>query len=301
MRLQRSEVRNLSLENGGIPPGFAACRLHYHEGSAFGPGGDPRGSIAFPHSHPHFEIFWFRSGTGLIERGGELIEVGPRTLLVLGPGDVHHWKSEQNLEGALLAVSEAFTTETNFFLPFRELAAFLGPGGSRCIRLSPNEDAMVRTIFEILCGEGPPSSFDRGQVAKALLLILFSKINGFYVGRETSQEAQAGPLTQRFKRALVTHCPPLSSVKEIAQLLKVSRSYLHRAVLHDTGLPPSHLVRERILFEAKRLLLHTHESVSEIARRLGFRSAPYFSSYFHRHARMSPREFRSVRPGAAQA
>jgi AraC-like DNA-binding protein len=270
--------------------------FRYHDGFALTDDGAPGYRIAFRHRHPHFEIFWFNRGQGLIERDCDLIRVEAKTLLILGPGDIHHWKETHHLEGSLLAVSEAFTSGSNFSLPFRELTAFLQPNGSRSIQLSPSEDNLIRNVFEIIRDYDDQSNFDQTEVLKALLLILFSKINGFYVGRGAHHAAAAGnPLTRDFKQALLTECPRLASVKEFADHLKVSRSYLHRTVLQDTGVAPSDLIRDRIVFEAKRLLLHTASTPTEIAEHLGFRSASYFSSFFQRHAKQSPREFRTSR------
>lgn len=292
----RIKILELPLANGGEHPGFSVGHFRYDQGFALNQDGGRGYSIDFRHRHPHFEIFWFFGGRGTIERDCDLIEVGPRSLLILGPGDIHSWKATENLEGSLLAVSELFTSGSNFSLPFRELTAFLKPNGSQSIRLNPSEDNLIRNLFEILGDPGPSSNFDQREVLKALLLILFSKINGFYVGRGSAgPDAAVSPLTRQFKHALLTECPRIASVKEFAQFLKVSRSYLHRAVLHDTGLAPSDLIRDRLIFEAKRMLLHTNSSPAEIAQHLGFRSAAYFSSFFQRHAHLSPRAFRSGR------
>jgi AraC-like DNA-binding protein len=296
MDAQRETIRDLPLSNVSDYPGFSVGHFRYHDGFSLNEEGAPSFSISFRHRHPHFEIFWFREGHGLIERDCDLIQVRPKSLLILGPGDIHHWRETHHLAGSLLAVSEAFTSGSNFSLPFRELTAFLQPNGSRSIQLSPSEDNLIRNVFEIIRDYDAQSNFDQKEVLKALLLILFSKINGFYVGRGAQYAAAAGnPLTRDFKQALLTECPRLASVKEFAELLKVSRSYLHRTVLQDTGVAPSDLIRDRIVFEAKRMLLHTASTPTEIAEHLGFRSASYFSSFFQRHTKQSPREFRSSR------
>jgi AraC-like DNA-binding protein len=230
----------------------------------------------------------------LIERDCDLIEVGGRSLLILAPGDVHKWRETENLEGSLLAVSERFTSSSNFQLPFSELTSFLQPNGSRVILLNAGEASLIGSIFEIIQDSGSSSSFDQSDVLKGLLLILFSKIKGFYVGRGARENGDPpAALTRFFKQALLTECPRLASVKEFAQLLKVSRSYLHRTVLRDTGRSPSDLIRERLIFEAKRMLIHTNHSSAEIAQQLGFRSTSYFSSFFQRHTERNPKAFRS--------
>lgn len=293
---KRQEIQNIPLSSATENPGFSVGNFKYNDGFSLNEEGAPAFSIAFPHRHPHFEIFWFSGGYGLIERDCDLITVEARTLLIIGPGDIHKWRETRQLEGSLLAVSETFTTGSNFSLPFRELTAFLKPNGSRSIQLSQSEDNLIGNVFEIIRDYGTQSNFDQAEVLKALLLILFSKIRGFYVGRGAPYASSSGnPLTRDFKQALLTECPRLASVKEFADYLNVSRSYLHRTVLHDTGVAPSDLIRDRVVFEAKRMLLHTAGTTPEIAEHLGFRSASYFSSFFQRHTKQSPKEYRSSR------
>lgn len=296
MHQNRIMIRDLPLNDDHGHPGFKVGDFIYHEGFAQNPDGSRGDNIAFRHRHPHFEIFWFRAGHGLIKRDCDVIEVGPKSLLILGPGDIHHWTETRHLEGSMLAVSEIFTSSSNFSLPFRELTSFLQPNGSRSIHLNFNEDELIRHVFAIMRESEGPSNFDQREVLKALLLILFSKINGFQVGRGARPRAgETNPLTSEFKQALLTQCPRLATVKEFAQFLNVSRSYLHRTVLRETGRAPSDFIHDRLVFEAKRLLLHTTNSPLEIAHHLGFKSASYFSSFFQRHTDLSPREFRSQR------
>jgi len=279
----------------GEVPGFVTWDFHYHQGFGVSPDGT-RIDISFKHRHPQFESVWIREGRGQLARDCEVIEIRPHSLIIMGPGDVHSWLKTDHVKGSTFSVSEVFTSSANFSLPFSQLTSFLEPAGSRAMQLNPTEDSLIGNIFDLVRDPKVQASFDRREVLKALLLILFSKIHGFYAG-EGARTLGAGPspLTREFKQALLTECPRLVSVKEFAHHLKVSRSFLHRAVLQDTGRSPSELIRERIIFEAKRLLLHTQNTPAEIAARLGFRTPSYFASFFRRHTDCSVREFRSGR------
>jgi AraC-like DNA-binding protein len=275
--------------------GLSSWEINYDQGYSNSPGG-LRFDISFVHRHPHFEIFWIRRGHGTIAWDCEQVEVGPRTLLVVAPGEVHAWIQTQELEGSALAVSETFTASSNFFLPFSQLTSLLGPKVSRKLTLSPADEALVGSFFANLQAEGTPAHFDRREMAKALLLLLLGRIQG----RQTllapeRRAAVESPLAREFQRALLTECPRLATVKEFAQLLKVSRSHLHEEVLHATGRRPSELIRERIIVEAKRLLVHTRCQPAEIARTLGFKNTTDFKAYFRLHARQSPAEYQARR------
>jgi signal transduction histidine kinase/AraC-like DNA-binding protein len=90
---------------------------------------------------------------------------------------------------------------------------------------------------------------------------------------------------------------PLSR-QEIADAVGVSKDYLGRIFHQELGLSPwEYLIRYRVL-RAKELLLTTSYSVAEVATRVGFDTATYFSHIFHREVGCSPRAFRVQPPTA---
>lgn len=52
------------------------------------------------------------------------------------------------------------------------------------------------------------------------------------------------------------------------------------------------MIQEKIILEAKRLLLHSTLNVAQVGYRLGFEDPSYFVKYFKRHSKQSPLEFR---------
>lgn len=57
---------------------------------------------------------------------------------------------------------------------------------------------------------------------------------------------------------------------------------------------PSQLIQDRIILEAKRLLLYTDRSVKHITFELGFEDVPYFSNFFKKNTGVSPSDFRNA-------
>jgi AraC family transcriptional regulator, transcriptional activator of pobA len=72
----------------------------------------------------------------------------------------------------------------------------------------------------------------------------------------------------------------------------VSLPRLRTACAKVAGRAPLGLIQDRLLVEAKRLLLYSNMTVAEVAFRLGFDDPAYFSRFFTSHAGVSPRGFR---------
>lgn len=81
-------------------------------------------------------------------------------------------------------------------------------------------------------------------------------------------------------------------VTSYADRLGYSARTLSRACLVATGQTAKEVLVDRLLLEAKRLLVHTELSAAAIATELGFSEATNFGKFFARHAGTSPARFR---------
>ncbi|WP_228437426.1 helix-turn-helix domain-containing protein [Chryseobacterium sp. 7] len=68
----------------------------------------------------------------------------------------------------------------------------------------------------------------------------------------------------------------------------------NRMVKRVLGVSPSKIIQERIILEAKRLLVLSDMSVKEIASELNFQDEFYFSRYFKKSVGLSPKYFRTT-------
>jgi AraC family transcriptional activator of pobA len=115
-------------------------------------------------------------------------------------------------------------------------------------------------------------------------------------------EAAVGPrrrLVARFRELIESEFRKNKSLADYASALNVSESRLRNACISVTERSPMQMVHARVLLEAKRDLLYTSLSVSEIGYSLGFDDPAYFTRFFSQRTGMSPSTFRMHgRPGA---
>ena len=79
---------------------------------------------------------------------------------------------------------------------------------------------------------------------------------------------------------------------EVATVAYITPNYLSKRFRSETGMSLREYINELRINEAKRLLLSTGKTVSEIACEVGFENISYFSTVFHKHCAMSPIEWR---------
>jgi YesN/AraC family two-component response regulator len=80
------------------------------------------------------------------------------------------------------------------------------------------------------------------------------------------------------------------NVEDLARLMFISRSQLHRKVIALTGLSSTEFIRKSRLEHAWQLLKTEGGKISDIAQRVGFRNVKYFSTAFKEHFGKSPSE-----------
>ena len=99
-------------------------------------------------------------------------------------------------------------------------------------------------------------------------------------------------LFRNFSRLVEIHFRTKHSVSEYADLLRIAPKTLS-ARLNKLKLEnPNEIIKNRIVLEAKRLLLYTDLSIKEIGYQLGYDDPPYFNRIFSQKAGCTPAAFK---------
>ena len=82
-----------------------------------------------------------------------------------------------------------------------------------------------------------------------------------------------------------------------ADKLAMTVDRLNDHVKRATGVTAGHLIRQRVLTEAKRQLVFTGQAIHEIACALAFSDPSHFARFFRKQTGTTPHEFRAARGG----
>jgi len=82
-----------------------------------------------------------------------------------------------------------------------------------------------------------------------------------------------------------------------AEKLAMTPDRLNDHVKRATGVTAGHLIRQRVLTEAKRQLVFTNQAIQEIAYDLAFSDPSHFARFFRKQTGTTPQEFRERRSG----
>ena len=100
-------------------------------------------------------------------------------------------------------------------------------------------------------------------------------------------------ITRKFNLLVESNFKSEHSVSFYAQQLCKSPKTLSNLFAIFNQKPPSQIIQDRIILEARRLLRYTDRSIKHITFELGFEEVSYFSNFFKKNIGMSPSEFRN--------
>lgn len=209
----------------------------------------------------------------------------------------HAFVTQPESDGHVLTVRQELVW------PLLETAVGLAGGpqiAPLCVALSAlsekhaREAARLDLLFDELRDE-----FAGERPGRALGLIALTRLIFISLLRLSEQAVMAQPtrheelrVFQRFNALIEEHYPEHWLLRHYASELGVTEARLNDICRRVADLPAKRLVLDRLMQEAKRLLLFTGYSVNEICYELGFKDPAYFSRFFSRQASMAPGEYR---------
>jgi len=141
------------------------------------------------------------------------------------------------------------------------------------------KDDLIRNYINLIIHEAlklqPSENFEQNKNAASRLTSVFFEL----LERQFPVESSDNPLR-------------LKTAQDYASQLNVHVNYLNRAVKEVTGKPTTAHITERIISEAKALLLHTEWSIADIAYALGFEYTTYFNNFFKKLTGTNPKSLR---------
>jgi AraC family transcriptional activator of pobA len=102
---------------------------------------------------------------------------------------------------------------------------------------------------------------------------------------------------EELRRLLDEHFRKERLISFYAEKLAMTADRLNDHVKRATGVTAGHMIRQRVLTEAKRQLVFTNQAIHEIAYDLSFSDPSHFTRFFRKQTGMTPQAFREGRGG----
>lgn len=170
---------------------------------------------------------------------------------------------------------------------------FFGPQPTMFVQLQPEEQLRIEQLYQQFNEEFANKEDIKAGMLRALLVNLVIQLTRIakkqYIPTQPSH--QSFELIRQFHFLVELHFKKEHQVQYYAaKLNKAPKTITNLFAIHGSK-TPLQVIHERVITEAKRLLLYTDKSVKEIANELGFADLTHFSKFFKNQTGQSPTDF----------
>lgn len=247
----------------------------------------------FPHKHDFYLTALFTAGKGKHEIDFTSYPVKPGTLFILKPGQMHYWWLSPDVDGYVFFhtkefYEEGFTMERlsnyDFLKPFTNRPYFV-PDATTLQQL--------KSLMQEITAEYEADKPLKQRKIHALINLCY--INIARIGHKGKAQQKGSSLYQekieQFESLLDKQFKTERSAAYYASKLNVSEKHLNRILKTCLNKTTTQFIAERIVLEAKRMLVQAKYNIEEVGTELGFEDKSYFTRFFRTNSGETPTAF----------
>jgi AraC family transcriptional activator of pobA len=246
------------------------------------------------HRHSFYHLVYFTKGKGTQHIDFKEYPVQPGLIYFMTPGQVHSWSFTDEVDGYIINFSEGFFNSFLFNPNYLENFVFFDELSSNAVYILPEQarDKII-SLFENILDEGKDQDTFNADMVKILMLRIFIEVSRALDLKQNQQNGSYNQtLLKSFKKLIEIHFIQLRFPKQYAELLFITPNHLNALTNEYLGISAGQLIRERVILEAKRLLVNMELSITDISCKLAFSDQSYFVKFFKKHVGITPDKFR---------
>lgn len=251
--------------------------------------------IEKPHRHDFYAAVLFTGGNGVHEIDFQKYDVSEGSLFFLSPGQIHSWELSEDIEGYIFFCSQEFYEMHYVNQKLRNFPFFGSVSFPRKLQLDTVELEKNISLFQKLGEEHQAKNMMKEGLILSLMSQIFINATQLF-SKDFDTLASSAGLSyfkhyQDFENLVEQHFAEQKSITYYASLLGISSKHLNRIVQTVVQKTATDVITERVVLEAKRMLMYLDESLVEIAFRLGYEEYSYFVRVFRKNSGMTPTQF----------
>lgn len=286
--MKKVAVLNLNqFYKGGELTGFYANTLQNHLATH-------HKDIIVPHSHNFYLAILFTHGSGTHEIDFTTYEVKPGSLFFLNPGQTHHWELSDDVEGFIFFHTLEFYNLQYNHKKITDYPFFYSMHSLPCLYPDITNTVSFTNMFREITAEYNRQDILQEQKLLTLADLVYIESTRLYASGNSDVSLNRNSYYVRFRKLedlVDKNYKYEKSPSAYAAMLNMSLKHLNRITRDVAGKAAGDIITERVLLEAKRLLVLQKHSFNEIATELGYEDYAYFSRLFKTKTGETPTGF----------
>jgi AraC family transcriptional activator of pobA len=254
-----------------------------------------------PYNRRDFYKITLLFGSSRLEYAEKGILIDKPALLFTNPLIPYSWEAlSDKQKGYFVLFTEDFLKATNSGLALDNSPLFK-LGANPVYYVSPEQATYILQIFQNMYKEFHSDYIYKYDLLRNHLNVLMHEaikmqpLTNYFENQNASTRIASLFLELLDRQFPVDLQKPLvlRTPNQYAAQLSVHVNHLNRAVRDVTGRTTSEHLNERIVTEAKALIMNTDWNVTEISYSLGYEYHTYFNNFFKKQTGKTPKSFRS--------
>ena len=247
------------------------------------------------HVLSYYDITLITEGSGMFHLDENNFDVCPKKVFFTSPMQVRKWEFEKIPVGLVLLFEEEFLN-TFFNDPefVQRLFYFNATSHKPALLLTDPDFVYFETILRNIETEIVAQQKKDDHILRALLYHVLVWLNRLYQKSNSISESLSGHYIFEFRKLVNQHFADQHSVGFYADKLNITAGHLNDIVNQHFGVSAKQFVQNRIFLEAKKMLLYSSKSVSEIAWQLNFQDDSYFVRAFKKKTGYTPHSWKNT-------
>lgn len=256
--------------------------------------------VQLPHGHDFYMSVLFTAGTGTHEIEFNHYLIKPGSVFMLGPGQVHTWELSDDIDGYVFFHTKEFYDLNFTYEKVDHYPFFCSLHNTPLIVLKKAALKIIKSMFSEIVNEYHHTKLMKFSKLPSMVNILYIELSREYLPQKLRDDQNLPYLAKvrQLEDLINKNFVDIKSPGKYARLMYVSEKHLNRMVKVSLNKTTSDLITERIILEAKRMLVFSNKSIAEIIDELGYTDSAYFFRFFKKKTTLTPtvflKQFRKV-------
>lgn len=246
-----------------------------------------------PSRHDCYLILFVTQGRGTCMIDFVTYEVKPFTAFFLTPGQMHSWELSDDAKGFVIFFTLTFYKMQKGEKNITDFPFFNILNNPCCLHLNEQNDASIIVTFQEMIRENSMNQYGRDDILRNCLDILLIRLSRYHQqNRIPRQTLMLISQIRRLESLIDKHFRELKLPRDYADRMNVTPKHLNDICKRALNKTISDLIHERLVLEAKRMLVYTDMTIKQVALNLEFNDRSYFIRFFKKRMGITPERFR---------
>jgi AraC family transcriptional regulator, transcriptional activator of pobA len=252
------------------------------------------------HTHDFFSILMFTKGNGTIKINNDRYTVQPQTIYLIAPNQIHSFEELSDAEGVIFFFCQDFYVEEYSFIRLLNVFSYTSQVANNycnpCIFLSDADYKSVNIVIESVKDEYGSLTLAQNSagIIRSYLNILLLKLTDLYQKESDSVNKTDSIIIHTLSQLVESNYIREQQVGFYSSAINISESHLNDLCNRHFNCGLKKILQNRLMQEARKLLMSSDLSVAEIGYNLNFVDNSYFNKVFKNLTGITPKRFREM-------